>query len=569
MFLLQYGNGRITSKKITNLLDLLELEPYDFVMPKQRIAYLIGALLITSGCNLTPVKQETAKKTPTPEKDNATSQLVSQEQDTFHVEQTLEKEIAKQIEHQDLWVLIRDELTFDTNLHQSSVKARLNWFSNNQDYIDRVAERAQPYLFHIVTRLQERNMPLDLALLPIVESAYQPFAYSPSRASGIWQFIPATGKRYGLKQNWWYDGRRDIVAATEAALDYLEMLHKRFNGNWFHALAAYNAGEGNVERAIRRNKRAGKPTDFWSLRLPRETRGYVPSLLAVAELLKHQDKYHISFNEIPNQPYFESVDVGSQIDLATVAELSGLGMDEVYTLNPGFNRWATDPDGPYDILVPRDRAEAFKQKLAALPESQRISWRRHTIREGESLGSIARRYNTSVTTLKTTNKLRGNLIRAGHSLLIPTAKKDAKHYSLSADARRFRGLKTTGDGKRYVYTIRRGDNLWDISRSYGVSVKELTRWNGIASRSILRPGQKLVVWVKDEETPEQQEGLVQVAVENQSNNSYTVKRGDSLWLIARKFNIHVKELVEWNNLNKRQHLQPGQVLIVRPAVTGA
>ncbi len=539
-------------------------------MPKMNKAFICLIALIISGCNLTPVRQKTAYIPPTTESKTPVFEEKKTVSSVIDVDKELEKEVAPQKQHDDLWLVIKDELSFDTNTHKRSVTDKINWFARNQEYMDRVADRANPYLYHIITRLKERNMPLDLALLPIVESAYQPFAYSPSRASGIWQFIPSTGRLYGLKQNWWYDGRRDIVAATEAALDYLEKLHKQFNGNWFHALAAYNAGEGNVERAIRRNKRAGKPIDFWSLRLPRETRGYVPSLLAVAEILKKSDQYKIQFQKIPNQPYFESVDVGSQIDLSTVAKLSDLTIDEVYTLNPGFNRWATAPDGPHHILLPRDRTLVFKQKLALLPDSERITWQRHTIRQGESLSQIASRYRTSVSALKQTNKLRGNLIRAGHSLLIPIAKESSKFYTLSADARKFRGLKTTGDGKRYIYSVKRGDNLWDIGRSYGISVRQLTKWNGISRKSLLKPGQKLVVWIKDEENDVDEGKLIKTVAENNgASNSYIVKQGDSLWLIARKFDIRVKDLLKWNNLKKGKHLQPGQSLIVQPTLTGA
>ncbi|MEM7026640.1 MAG: LysM peptidoglycan-binding domain-containing protein [Pseudomonadota bacterium] len=534
----------------------------------KRALVLLLAILI-AGCNFQPVKQQTAEKLSTPPDVKYETLAKAKEIDETPTkqQQISVEQIAKLTPKQDVWLVIRDDLELDTHVDHVWVKSKLNWFAKNQEYMDRVSDRAHPYLYHIVSRLKERNMPLDLALLPIVESAYQPFAYSHAHASGIWQFISATGKRYGLKQNWWYDGRRDIVAATEAALDYLEMLHGRFNGNWLHALAAYNSGEGNVERAIRRNKRAKKPTDFWHLRLPRETRGYVPSLLAVAELLKNSSKYNILFKRIPNTPYFDQIDVGSQIDLATVAELSGLSMEEVYTLNPGFNRWATDPDGPHRILVPIERSSAFKQKLATIPSANRVQWTRHTIKEGESLGVIARKYKTSISAIKSANKLRSNLIRAGHSLLIPKSKLDDKAYTLSADARKFRGLKKTGDGTRYVYTVRRGDNLWDIGRHYGVSVKQMTQWNGISRKSILRPGQKLVVWVEDDEANEN--NIVKVANQSTDMDSYTVKSGDSLWLIARRFDIHVKDLVKWNNLNKKKPLQPGQTLIVRPAVSGA
>jgi peptidoglycan lytic transglycosylase D len=540
------------------------------MIPKAIICFVP---LIISGCNLTSTKPDSVEDPATADKSHQltlSSELSASNTPEIDVTNDLENQVAKQQEYSDVWLLLKDGLELERHINKRSVKDKTAWFKRNQEYIDRVASRAEPYLFHIITKLKERDMPLDIALLPIVESAYQPFAYSPARASGIWQFIPGTGKRFGLKQNWWYDGRRDIVAATDAALDYLEALHKQFNGNWFHALAAYNSGEGNVARAIRKNKKKGKKTDFWSLRLPRETRNYVPSLLAIAEVLKHSDKHNIKFNTISNKPYFENIDIGSQIDLATVSKLSGLSIDEVYTLNPGFNRWATDPKGPHRLLIPVDKAEDFKNKLAALPKSERIKWQQHKIRKGETLGQIASRYQTSVSALKQINRLKRSMIREGRSLLIPTAKESKKYYSLSADARKFKGLKTTGDGKRYIYTVKRGDNLWDIGRHYGISVSQLTRWNGISKRSLLRLGQKLTVWVKDDEN-KKEASLIKTAAKKPTvnGNAYTVQHGDSLWLIARKFDIHVKDLLKWNNLKKGKHLQPGQSLIVQQTIAGA
>ena len=472
-------------------------------------------------------------------------------------EATPSKETDAQKIYTDLWVMIQDGLILERNIDNKKVKDKIAWFARNQEYINRVVKRAEPYLYHIVNKIKERDMPLDLVLLPVVESAYQPFALSPSRASGIWQFIPATGKRFGLKQNWWYDGRRDVVAATDAALNYLEALHKRFKGDWFHALAAYNAGEGNVERAIRKNKKKGKKIDFWNLRLPPETRSYVPSLLAIAEVLKNNDKYNIKFNKIKNEPYFEIIDVESQIDLATVADLSNLTMDEIYTLNPGFNRWATDPNGPHQLVIPITKSKEFETRLKKLPKSKRIVWKQHIISKGESLGLIADKYKTSISAIKESNNLKGNLIREGKSLLIPTAKESNKYYSLSADSRRFRDLKTS-DGKQYTYIVKRGDNLWDISRKYGVSVKQLARWSGISTKSFLRPKQKLIIWIKEEESNASNQ--TKAIANNLPDSDYVVKEGESLWLIARRFDIHVVEILEWNNLKKNTPIQPGQIL---------
>lgn len=463
----------------------------------------------------------------------------------------------------DVWERIGSNLILTRNISEKTTASKLAWFARNQAYLDRVSGRAEPYLHYIVEELEKRNMPLDLALLPIVESAYNPFAYSRSRASGIWQFIPGTGRLYGLKQNWWYDGRRDIIAATDAALNYLQKLHQEFDRDWLLALAAYNSGEGNVGRAIRRNKKAGKPIDFFSLKLPRETRGYVPSLLAVAEIVANPGKYKIALKPINNIQHFKQVDIGSQIDLATAAELSELSIEELYTLNPGFNRWATDPKGPHQLLIPIKKAAAFENKLASLSSDKRIKWQQHKIKKGESLGRIATHYRTDVSTLKQINRLKGNTIRTGHSLLIPTAQKPLKHYSLSLDSRRYKGLKRSGDGQRYVYTIKRGDNLWDIGRHYDISVKQLSAWNGISSKSILRPGKKLEIWVEEEtdKTAKVIHVVSKKTVDDDSQHvSYTVMEGDSLWLISQRFAVSVKQIKKWNSLAKNRYIKPGQVL---------
>ncbi len=467
------------------------------------------------------------------------------------------------LQHTDIWKKIGANLALPRHMEHRSVKGRLAWYAKNQEYLGRVVERSKPYLFHIVSEVEKRGMPLELALLPVVESAFHPFAYSRSHASGIWQFIPSTGKIFGLKQNWWYDGRRDIVAATRGALDYLEKLNREFDGDWLLALAAYNTGERNVARAIRRNRNAGKKTDFFSLRLPRETKGYVPSLLAVAELVANPEQHGITWQPVADQPYFAQVDTGEQIDLAVAAELAGIKMDELYTLNPGFNRWATDPRGPHRLLLPAGKETSFLEKLAGLSPQERINWQNHEIKRGETLAGIAARYRTSVASLKSINNLRSDIIRQGVSLRVPVPKQALKHYTLSVDGRRRRGLKDTGDGNQFIYTVKRGDTLWDIGRHYGVSVKQLTSWNGISQRRFLRPGQKLSLWLADD-------GKKSEAKTDKPTNDpfhYTVKKGDSLWLIAKKFNVTVKQLLAWNNLRKNKFLYPNQKITVYQGAT--
>jgi membrane-bound lytic murein transglycosylase D len=299
------------------------------------------------------------------------------------------------------------------------VERQLAWYAAHPDYLDRAFLRGRRYLHHIVEQLEQRDMPRELALLPVVESAFDPFAISSSRAAGLWQFMPRTGRHYGLEQDWWADGRRDVLAATDAALQHLEDLHAEFDGDWLLALAAYNAGSGSVRRAMDRNRRAGKPTDFFHLPLKAETRAYVPKLLAIAQLASEPERFGIEFPTIPNAPYFELVDVGGQIDLGRVADLAGIPIDELRALNPEYKRWATAPDGPHELLMPAPTSENFLQALATLPAAERLRFTRHTVRRGDTLIAIAKRYGVSVEALRTVNRVRGSLIRPGQELLVP------------------------------------------------------------------------------------------------------------------------------------------------------
>ena len=471
---------------------------------------------------------------------------------------------AKVRKYGNLWNRVREGLVFNRHIEDRVVQEKIRWYGRNQEYLNRVTERATLYLHYITAELAKRKMPLDLALLPVVESAYNPFAYSPSRASGLWQFIPATGKRYGLKQNWWYDGRRDIIDGTRAALDYLEKLNDEFGGDWLLTLAAYNTGERNVARAMERNRQSGKRTDFWSLRLHRETHGYVPSLLAVAEILANPEKYGIKWQPIPDTPYLAVVETGSQIDLAMAAELANMSMDELYLLNPGFNQWATDPEGPHRIIVRVEAEKNFLGKLATLSDVDRMHWERHVVKKGETLGQIATRYKTTIAALQQVNELRGNLIHEGGSLLIPLAQQPESHYTLSLAGRGFSsdtGESSAGQGT--LHTVRQGDTLWGIGRKYGVTIAQLIAWNGISARTVLRQGQKLKLGVENLQPSNTTKPALSAnasAPIPATEDSYTVRSGDSLWLIARRYNTTVAKLTSWNALDKNTNLQPGQVI---------
>lgn len=524
----------------------------------QAVTTVLAALLILSGCSSLsdrPAVDQAEVVIPAGEESIEANILVCDIDDMIEAHELAIGEL-------DIWSRIRSGFTLPT-IDTERVNSQLAWYASHQAYLDRVALRATPYMHFIVEELERRDMPMEIALLPIVESAFDPFAYSHGRAAGLWQFIPATGKRFDMKQNWWYDGRRDVYFATMGALDYLEVLHARFD-DWMLALAAYNSGEGNVSRAVRYNQQRNRPTDFWNLKLPRETAAYVPKLLALQRLVATPEDYGVSLTPIPNEPVLGRVDVGRQIDLALIAELAGMETQEIYLLNPGFNRWATDPDGPHELFIPLDNIPQLEKGLANLGPQDTIQWRRHHIRSGENLGSIARRYDTTVELLRDVNNLRGNIIRAGTTLTVPVAMKSLDRYSLTADNRLESKQSIARGQHRLDHVVQSGESFWSISRSYGVNLRSLAAWNGMAPTDPLRAGQTLVVW-SNQPGMTQRVGLTADA--RLRSVTYTVRRGDSLARIAGRFGVSVNDIVSWNNINPDRYLQPGQRLRLKVDVT--
>ena len=460
---------------------------------------------------------------------------------------------------ESLWVRLRRGFSLpDGNEHR--VQVQLAWYRNHPGYMLRTATRAQPYLYYIVQQLKKRDMPLDLALLPIVESAYDPFAYSNGRAAGLWQFIPSTGRLYGLHQNWWYDGRRDVVSSTNAALDYLKALHKQF-GSWLLALAAYNSGAGTIEYAMAYNRRHHRPTDFWHLNLPAQTRAYVPRLLAVRDIVQNADKYGITLPSVANSPYLAQVKLHGQIDLAVAANMIGISLKQMYLLNPGYNRWATPPDNSVSLLMPLQNKDAFLDKLDKMKKKIEVQWVGHRIRSGESLGVIADRYHTTIAQLKRRNGLHNNMIRAGHILMVPSPSKRYTRYVLSEPMRVARTQNRAHGARKHVIHVQNGDTFWGLARLYHVSVAKLAKWNGMAPHDTLHVGQKLVIWQSGNRTL----GARHVRKSSYPVSAlrrirYVVHRGDSLSSISDHFNVSLHKLARWNELSMSSILHPGQRL---------
>ncbi|MCG9722542.1 LysM peptidoglycan-binding domain-containing protein [Shewanella sp. Isolate7] len=503
------------------------------------IVLVAGGLSLLAGCQ-SFTQPEPA--TPTP----ATAPVVVEPQITAPVE-------PEPIQITDVWQRIRLGLSLPVP-DQKLVNQYRNWYLKHPQHLARVSERAEPFMYLIVEEIEKRNLPIELALLPIVESAFDPFAYSHGAASGLWQFTAPMAKHFGLEMNWWYDGRRDVPAATVAALDMMEYLYQKTHNNWLYAIAAYNTGEGRVLNAVKRNQGKGLATDFWALDLPRETERYVPQLLALADVIANADDYGISLYPIPNQPQLKIVDVGSQIDLALAADMAGMKLNELHSLNPGFNQWATAPEGPHRLVVPLEHAELFETKLAASDKDQRLKWQRYKIKSGDSLGLIAKRFNTTPSALRAVNDIKNNRIIAGKHLLIPVSSKDPAKYLLSAE-QRLQKRQSGGSGYKLTYKVKSGDSLWLIAKQHKVSVAKLAKWNGMAPKDPLSIGQKLVIWQKGN-------GKSVTRTVN-----YTVRSGDSLAKIASKFNVSVNQLVKWNSLSTKKYLQPGQKLTLYVDVT--
>jgi membrane-bound lytic murein transglycosylase D len=452
-----------------------------------RFLALVGllAMLLSACASQTPVPADP----PTPESDAAVAGAADV--------------VPEAEEPKDLWLRIRSGLTLpepDTQL----VARHEKWFARNPEYISRMVERARLYLYYIVEEVERRKMPMEIALLPAIESSYKPHAYSRARAAGLWQFIPSTGRVYGLHNDWWYDGRRDVISATNAALDYLQSLSDSFEGDWHLALASYNAGERRVRGARQYNRKRGRPDDYVHLRtLKPETRNYVPKLIAFAKVVKDPEKYGIQLQPIPNEPYFAEVETGSQIDLGIAAKLANIPLGDLYDINPGHKRWATSPAGPHRLLVPADKKDDLIEALSSLPEEQRIRWQRHHIRQGEALSTIARRYGVSVQSIRQANRLRSNRIRAGKSLLIPvSSRRLGRHYANLTRPVKRKPAPAPAGTVAVIHEIKSGDTLWSISQQYNVYMRQLARWNGIGTRSVLRPGRKLKVWIKPSPAPD-------------------------------------------------------------------
>ncbi len=528
-----------------------------------RLKYSLALALLLSGCQMTSPDSTTKPETNKSElaaKQKAAKEQAKSKQSLVTTQSSAKKTVVKDApkalspqEQEDVWQRIAMQLEMDIP-NNKKVDYYRTWYLKHPNHLKTVSKRAEPFLYMIVEQIEKRGFPMELALLPVVESSFDAFAYSHGSAAGLWQFVPGTGKMMGLKQNYWYDGRRDVTASTEAALDYLEQLNKQFNGNWQHAIAAYNSGGGRVSKAIRNNKKQGKPIDFFSLSLPKETSSYLPKLLALADVVANQDKYGLNIPTIANKPVLTLVDPKEQLDLAIAADYAGIGVKELQSYNPAYNQWSTSPDGQHKLLIPIENKDAFLAQVAK-NRGKGVKVARYKVKSGDSLGKLAQKYGTTTKVIRRANGLSNNNIRIGQHLVIPTSTKDDAKYALSAD-NRLKNTQSTARGQlKLTHVVQSGESLWSIARDNNVSYKSLAKWNGMGPKDTLKKGQKIVIWRKGAD-----DSVMRTVF-------YNVRSGDTISGIASKFKVKSTDIVKWNSLQQKKYLQPGQKLKLYVDVT--
>ena len=442
----------------------------------------------------------------------------------------------------NVWDVLRQQFSLSHEVTQPEVQNQIRWLVSHPSYLQKIARQSEPYIYHIVTEIKKRKLPGELALIPMIESSYDPFAYSGVGAAGLWQLMPGTGTDLGLKQDWWYDGRRSIGPSTNAALTYLAYLHNFFNGDWLLAFAAYDSGEGTMSRIIKNSGQTGSRVRFWSLNVPQETKAYIPRVLALAEVIQNPQRYHVQLANIPHAPYFEEVNIGTQIDLNHAAKLAGISYRDLIKLNPGFNRWATAPYRPYKLLIPADKVENFSRNLALIPEDQRVSWTRHKVSAGDNLVLIAQRYHTTVNLIKELNQLKTNAVKKGQLVLIPSSKNTTVPTKITA-ATQMPATQHFVQNNQYkvLHIVQKNESYQHVQKKYDVTAQDIQSWNHLSAKTPLRPGQQLIIWRRSAPT-----------------GTYIVKAGDNLSRIAERYHTKTGALVKLNPGLSDRHLRPGQ-----------
>jgi len=435
--------------------------------------------------------------------------------------------------YENVWDRIKDASTSEqANLDEKTLEY-INTYLANPAQLDKLLEKGRYFIFFVLEELDRYRLPAELALLPYVESNYDPFSISASGAMGIWQFMPATARIYNLNDTWWYEQRHDPLVSSKAAVRYLAYLHNRFNKEITYTLAAYNGGPTRLEKQIKLNKRAGKPTNYENLKLPKQTKEYVPKFRAILELVLNADNYGINLPNFPNKKVLGSIELDGQVEILAFSEFAGLKPEFVYKLNAGYTKWASPPGNKTIFNIPIELEETLNLKKDQFIQTNQINWVTHKVSKGDSLWRIAEKYETEVNILKKVNYLASNILSLNQELLIPLSN-DQNQTFIPYEA----------------HIISEGDTLWNLGIQYKISPAEIAKNNGLRMDAPLTIGKELNIGNKN---------IYRTINSKKRTILYSVKQGDSLYRIADIFNIEISDIRNINELSNNE-IKPGQVL---------
>lgn len=529
------------------------------------LACLLSVLILVTGCASQSMKNTDSSVV------DASVAIVSEigaadpTEDTVIISEVTIKEPKKKIV--SLMQRLRKDFHWN-HLHadRKRVQYELSLMRDNQSYINKTFAGATKYLHFVADQIQSNDIPIELAFLPGVESQYKPLAYSFAHAAGMWQIIPSTAEALGLKLNWWRDERRDLVHSTRAAMDYLTSMRKRFKGDWLLALAAYNAGPLRVERAIKRNKKAGKPIDYWSLKLPRETTRYVPRLIALLEISSAPELYGVTIPFIADKPVFTSIKLDKQLDLNKLSTATDYPIAELISFNGGLNQRFTDPFSTYDLQVPISLEKKVRAYLDSDASHADEYWISYKGARGESVTSIATKFSTTKKLLTKANKLGTSpTLKTKQYLLVPVDSSKLASYSRYHDASPDKILVKRGISERY--RLKSGDSLWKLSRKFRVSINDLMRWNSITKKTRLYAGKS--IYIKRTSYQREEPIKLQSTLEHKllSKVYYPVRSGDTLASVANRFAVNRKDILTWNPKIRNGVLRAKKTIVLHVDVT--
>ena len=471
---------------------------------------LIASLAILSGCQLASLIPADLYQEPEP--------IIAIKSDAIY---------------ESVWDRIALNSTIQNQVLDEETLKYLNAYLASPEQLNKLLVKGEYFIFFVLEQLEKYDLPPELALLPYIESNYDPFSISTSGAMGLWQFMPATARIYGLEDTWWYEQRHDPLISTKAAVRYLAYLHNRFGKDLTYTLSAYNGGPTLLEKQIKLNRRTGKAVDYKSLRLPKQTKAYVPKFKAIVELIINAKKYDIQLPKFPNRSVLGQIILDGQIEIFAFSEFSDLKPEFIYKLNAGFTKWASPPGKTTTFNIPIEFVELLNKKKGEFTQANQINWVTHKVSKGDSLWKIADQYDTEVLVLKTVNYLQSNLLNLNQQLLIPLSNSRNQTFI-----------------PYQAHIISEGDTLWSLGIKYGISPTEIAKNNGLKINSDLRIGKQLNIGNKN---------IYRTINSKKRTILYSVKQGDSLYRIADIFNIQIKDIIELNSISDNE-IKPGQVL---------